>query len=578
MFHAFQQDSSRVIDWSGKTSYIGFMIRRIIFGLILVCIPGLAVFGQTSAIRDYVGMISQTFHPDIVSYMEKFQENLQKRGYGDAAKSIDHFLKGDSGTGFVYVAPDGNNYIITNYHVISQAHSLSVTFEKIDGEQSKFSDLTIVAADEEMDIALLAFAGGQNPFRQGLAFLNRAMQEGDDVYTAGFPQLGTVMIWQLGRGMVSNASVRLPDVNNPGKTFGPFIQHTAQVDPGNSGGPLLVQTQGVPTGFAVAGINTLSARYRQAANYSIPLSRVRSFLDTGLKARTDTDLDGLNERLDSFIKGLGEIKAVYPHIAAHLSNACTAENAEYALSEMIEKAPSTVQIDIIETFVNSPVEGMSYAVAWTIENALRSRLGKITIAIDSVTALDGNNYTVSFSVNDKIIASEWTNEYGIWRIKTFGNFAAGDKSLVRKKAEKKAMDKRLHDDPGLQIAPLCLVYSFENGISYGAEIIFRNSNMLGYGGRVYLAQNYKQFEGTTGLYVPIKVGSVAFTIFGSVGAGFQIPLDGGVSLQGGFQFTTAAVPGLYFTGAYQHNLYFSTLDDDNRGKYSVIIIGLGYAF
>ena len=562
------------------------MIRRFFLGFILICAAGICCFGQTSALRDYVGMISQTFHPDIVSYMEKFQNNLQKRGYSAAAKSIDHFLKGDSGTGFVYVAKDGNNYIITNYHVISQAHSLSVTFEKVDGEKSKFSDLSIIAADEDMDIALLAFAGGQNPFKDGLAFLGRPVQEGDDVYSAGFPGLGTSMIWQLGRGMVSNASVRLPDPEEDDKTIGPFIQHTAQVDPGNSGGPLLVQTQGAPTGFAVAGINTLSARFRQAANFSIPMNRVQSFLDAGLTPRTGTDLEGLNGRIDTFINGLGAAKAVYPHIAAYLSNACTAENAEYALSEMIEKAPRMVQDDIVDEFVNSPVEGMSYAVAWTIENALRTKSGKISITRDSVTAVDDNNYKVSFLVSDKdTITSEWVNEYGIWRIKTFGRFAAGDKSLVKQKAEKKEADARLHSNPDIQIAA-GLAYIFERGPGFGAEIILRGG-FAGYGLRAYFAEDFFQAEGLTGFYIPLKASKVAFTPFGDLGFGFQrskgnsLPFDIGISLQAGLQFTTAAVPGLYFQAAYQYNIYFFSMIGDEKKSppdKSVLFIGIGYAF
>ena len=557
------------------------MSRRIILCFTLLCAAGFACFGQASALRDYVGMISQNFHPEIISFMEKFQENLQKQGHSDAAKSIGHFLKGDSGTGFIYVAGDGTNYILTNYHVISQADSLSVTFEKVDGEKTIYTDLSIVAADEDIDIALLAFSGGQKPFRQGLAFLDRPVHEGDDVYSAGFPGLGTTMIWQLGRGMVSNASVRLPLDDDSGRIMGPFIQHTAQVDPGNSGGPLLVQTQGVPTGFAVVGINTLSARHRQAANFSIPLNQIRSFLDASMKAKTGTA--GLNERIDSFIKGLNSSKAVYPHIASYLSNTCTAENAEYALSEMINRAPRHVQDDIVEVFTNSPVDGMAHAVAWTIENALRSGTGKIAVEKESVAAVDDNNYTVTFKVNNKTIRSEWTNEYGIWRIRIFGDFAAGDKSLVSQRAG----NERLHSNPSLQISA-GMAYIVERGAGFGADLYLR-SMFFGSGIRTYIASGYFQAEGVGGVFLPIRAGDVAFTPFGNIGLGVQFgwkdsddfPFDLGVSFQGGLQFTTAAIPGLYFQAAYQYNLYFfSVLSDGDRSPpdRKIVFIGIGYAF
>ena len=576
------------------------MIRRILFSLILIILAGAACFGQTSVIRNYVGMISQSFHPDVVSYMEKLQSNWNKRGHSSAAKSIDNYLKGDSGTGFVYVARDGRNFIITNYHVISHAQigGLSVTFEKTDGEKTNFSNLSIFAADEDMDIALLTFAGGQNPFKEGLAFLTRPVQELDDVYSAGFPGLGTQMIWQLGRGIVSNASVRLPDKDDETKMIGPFIQHTAQVDPGNSGGPLLIQTPGVPTGFAVAGINTLSAIYRQGTNFSIPMNRVQSFIDKSLTQKTAGNSEELETRVTAFINGLGAPKAVYHHIAKYLSNTCTAENFEYAESELFEKAPKTVQEDVVQAFINSPVTGMSYAVAWIIENALRAKSGKISIKKDSITAIDEKNYTVNFLVNEKIITSKWINEFGIWHIETFGDIASGNKTLVKKKAEKKEADERLVIDPDAQISA-AFAWILERGPCFGVDITYKSSRLWGFGLQANFAKEYIQVEMFSGIYIPIKAGKIGFTPFGILGGGIKFNEVGvssgskdemdnfpvfGVSLKSGLQLTTAAVPGLYFQGAYQRNFYLGESSYDSHvvgappPDRNIILFSIGYSF
>ncbi|MDR3123805.1 MAG: serine protease, partial [Treponema sp.] len=278
-------------------------------------------------------MINQTFHPDIVAYLGKLREEFDRLGNKDAARGIDNYLKGGSGTGFVYVAEDGSNYIITNHHVITQSYDISVTFEKLDGTKIKYEGLEIVAADEDMDIALLSFPKGGKPFTGGLSFLDRPVNEGEDVYSAGFPGLGSTPLWQFGKGMVSNARVEFPEYADDKKSriMGPYIQHTAQIDPGNSGGPLLIPVEGVPAGYAVVGINTLSARFRQAANFSIPVYRVNAFLNTALGPKPEDEMPRLEARLDSFIEGLGESKTVYEHISAYLSNACTAENAEFAL-------------------------------------------------------------------------------------------------------------------------------------------------------------------------------------------------------------------------------------------------------
>jgi serine protease Do len=551
-------------------------------------------FAQSSQLRDYVGLINQTFHPGVVTYMEKFKGELEKRGYKDAAKSVDNYLKGGSGSGFVYIGPNGQNYIITNHHVISQSYSLSVTFEKTDGGKTKYEGLTILAADEDMDIALLAFPEGQKPFKEGLAFLDTSVEEGTDVYSAGFPGMGSTSIWQFGKGMVSNASVRFPESDDSEKMMGPYIQHTAQVDPGNSGGPLLVQRDRVPAGYAVAGINTLSARFRQAANFSIPMNRVKTFLDSALSTAPVEQRPRLDERLTSFIDGLGVNKAVYDHIAKYLSSDCTALNADFAINEIFRSAPRTVQNDIAEAFFYSPVVGMNYAVAWTIENALRPKTGKIVIEVDSVISNVKKGYNVVFKVNDGTISSEWINEYGIWRISAFGDFAAGDKSFAEKKEKELKDEKNVRTDPDFQISA-----SYANvlglGSAVGLDIMFR-STYQGYGLKAYIGEeNYVQVDGTFGLFVPIKMKKVGLTPFLDIGGGFiltknkaytadsygepEFDLSFDISFQPGLMFTTAAVPGLYFQAVYQYNLILNGfLESGNKRNPHIISAGIGYCY
>ena len=71
------------------------MFRRFMICVVLMGMVVFSGFGQVAELRNYIGMISQTFHPDVVSLMEQFQRELDKRGYNDAAKSVDYFLKGN---------------------------------------------------------------------------------------------------------------------------------------------------------------------------------------------------------------------------------------------------------------------------------------------------------------------------------------------------------------------------------------------------------------------------------------------------------------------------------------------------
>ncbi|MDR1429565.1 MAG: serine protease, partial [Spirochaetaceae bacterium] len=348
------------------------MIRRICGILLLINLAAFTAVaqsgGQAGGIRDYVGLINQTYHPDIVSYIEKFKVEFEKQGNTDAIKGVDRFLKGPFGTGFVYVAPNGDNYIITNNHVIAQSYSLSVTFEKADGTKTRYDDLSIVAADEEIDIALLAFSGGQKPFETGLAISTQLVDEGTDVFSAGFPGLGGTPVYQFGRGIVSNASVRIPKDENEEEFIGPYIQHTAQIDAGNSGGPLLIAQAGVPAGYAVLAINTLSAFRRQAANYSIPGSRAMEFINGAIDPQPVNEREVLEKQLNTFISEMSVSRAVYGDIASYLSYVCVAENAEYAITELEDRRSSNRAVwnDIVEAFIDYPIDGMRLAVAWVV--------------------------------------------------------------------------------------------------------------------------------------------------------------------------------------------------------------------
>jgi serine protease Do len=569
-------------------------LRRILF-LFLILSGTAFCFGQTEILRDYVGLINQSFHPDIVSYLGKFRTEFEKRGNTDAARSIDNYLKGGSGTGFVYVTPEGANYIITNHHVITQSYDISVTFEKPDGLKIKYEGLTIFAADEDMDIAILAFPRGGRPFTGGMAFLDRPVGEGEDVYSAGFPALGTTSLWQLGRGMVSNAHVEFPenDRDEKSRIMGPYIQHTAQVDPGNSGGPLLVRVPDLPAGYAVAGINTLSARFRQAANFSIPIDRVKAFLDSALGPKTEDGLRRLDARLSTFIEGLAAPRAVYEHIAKYLSNACTGENAEYALTEALRKANRTVQDTIIRAFNYSPVEGMGYAVAWTIENTLRTQTGNIAMTVDSVIPVNENSYTVNFKVNNTIISSVWVNDYGIWRINSFGSFAAGDKTLIEKRNQTDTDAQRLKTDYDFRLSA-GLAYVPGAGPAFGGDFKY-HTRVMAYGLRVYTAgEPFFQADVTTGIYIPVRIKKVGLIPCGNLGVGFVVkdpaPQPAGspdstdgplkdvgfdVSLEGGLLVTTSMVPGLFLQISYQHNFYTDNLRGVRPG---ILFFGVGYGF
>ncbi|MDR1858598.1 MAG: serine protease [Treponema sp.] len=575
------------------------MTRRFFIFLALIFVVPVCVFSQqqnasAAALRDYVGVLNQSYHPGIVAYFEKVKADLEKQGESSAVKAIDIFLGGSFGSGFIYSDSGGNLYVITNNHVVAQAHTLSITFERQDGFKKKIENLRIIAADEETDLAILAFPAGEKPVAQGLSFLARAIEEGEDIYSAGFPGLGITPIWQFGRGTVSNAAVRFPKSLDDSTMMGPYIQHTAQVDPGNSGGPLLAAQRNVPTGYAVAGINTLSALRRQAANYAIPVATARAFIDNALNQKPETYRAALDQRLAKFTEGLGANRAVYPHIAEYLSSDCIGENAEYAMMEMFEKGSRTVRRAFIDKCEDSVVGAMGYAVAWTIENSIRGG-GVIRAAVKETTG-EGEEYTVVFAINDKDVSSKWVREYGNWRIRSFGTVAAGDKSLVEKReAQKKEPSKlRLNSNIHLEAGYATLFGKAPAAFYASAEFL------RFFGAKAYVAGPGFWSIGAFGGYRwDIPAGKFGFMPYIRAGLEFQYdqeyedfkethwgvsPLAVSLAGQAGLKVTSSFVPGLFLGLAFQYNLLnFHSLFDSGSQKYGNpmkmgLAVTAGYAF
>jgi len=568
------------------------MLRKAAVTIILIFLTATFGFAQAGLLRDYVGLLSIRYHPDVVEYMDKFRDSFEKKGYSDAAKAIDNYLKGLSGSGFIFVSEDGTSYVLTNEHVVAQSESLSITFEKQDGSKIIYDRLKVLFVDEEKDLALLVFDNGVNPFTQGLNFNAKPIDEGMDVFAAGFPGLGNTAIWQFSRGTISNVSARIPKDNIGDETIGPYIQHTAQIDPGNSGGPLLVETQGVPAGYAVLGINTLSAFRRQAANYAIPVDQVRVFIEAALSDEKVNDKDMVARKVDEFIKGLGANKAVYGHIAKFLSNGATATNAEFAISELLDKAPRTVLEDIGRTFAGDPVEGMNAAVAWQIENTMRSKSGTLKIDLDAINPNYKGGYDVTFNINDSMVKSEWIKEYGVFRLDTFGENVTGDKTLIVEKQKKKEQDKALRTDSNFTLSA---GYAYVLGSGSAIHAALRLSSPFTYGFDIFYAfrDKYLNFAMNIGYAHAIRLDKFALTPFaelgfgllssevsrnssGMYGSGFGFAL--GINVKGGLMFTASAVPGLFGRAFYEHNFVF--LDDRNKsiGNHGIIGISIGYAF
>ena len=135
-----------------------------------------------------------------------------------------------TGTGFFY---DDKGTVITNYHVIENCQTAEITLS--DGDSYKVKK--VLGYDSDIDIAILSTACKEST---PLSFRTTTVKTGETVYAIG-SSLGLTS--SLSDGIVSAVNRKIN-----GNTY---IQTTAPVSHGNSGGPL-VDTSGKVIGIICA--------------------------------------------------------------------------------------------------------------------------------------------------------------------------------------------------------------------------------------------------------------------------------------------------------------------------------------
>ena len=143
------------------------------------------------------------------------------------------------GSGFVY---NKLGYIITNYHVVSSAIDIVVTFNDGNSYPAR-----LIGVDPYGDIAVIKLLDPVNEDLVPVKFSNSSnLKVGDPVLAIGNPY---GLDNSLTFGIVSQMGRLLPD-SDSGYSIPNVIQTDAAINPGNSGGPL------IDLNGSVVGMNT----------------------------------------------------------------------------------------------------------------------------------------------------------------------------------------------------------------------------------------------------------------------------------------------------------------------------------
>ncbi|MBR1266878.1 trypsin-like peptidase domain-containing protein [Bradyrhizobium sp. AUGA SZCCT0222] len=174
-----------------------------------------------------------------------------------------------TGTGFVVSA---SGHVVTNQHVINGC--VGDILGNLTGEAPL--KLRLVSSDETNDLALLQ---APSAFKEVATIRGKAIHSGDTVVAIGYPFHGLLSSdFTVTTGIVSSLSGIMNDTR--------FLQISAAVQPGNSGGPLL-DTSGTIAGMVAAKLNALkvaraTGNIPENINFAIKTGALRDFLDNSV--------------------------------------------------------------------------------------------------------------------------------------------------------------------------------------------------------------------------------------------------------------------------------------------------------
>jgi len=174
-----------------------------------------------------------------------------------------------TGTGFVI---SSNGHVVTNNHVIRECVG-DVHGNLVGASATK---LRVVSADETNDLALLQAEGN---FKDTATIRATAVHSGDPIIVIGFPFHGLLTSdFTVTTGIISSLAGLFNDTR--------FLQISAPVQPGNSGGPLL-DTRGSIVGVVAEKLNALkvakaTGEIPENINFAIKTGALRDFLDNSV--------------------------------------------------------------------------------------------------------------------------------------------------------------------------------------------------------------------------------------------------------------------------------------------------------
>ncbi len=263
---------------STSTIVILFIAGLLVGGLLMYYVTYRQVTTINSQISDLHNSVSNIEGSQNITYqyITLLQNGTSLADLYDSVHNSVVLIQGETSnggvqaSGFVY-SFNGRNVVITNYHVVEDTSTLSVTFA--DG---KGYSANVLGEDQYVDLAVLSVNAPSSQFKPVNIVSSSPLRVGEPVIAIGNPY---GLVGSLTTGVVSATGRSITEDTAGGYAIANVIQTSTPINPGNSGG-LLLNSLG-----NVVGITTAIVSDSQGLGFAIPsntiLREVASLVNTG---------------------------------------------------------------------------------------------------------------------------------------------------------------------------------------------------------------------------------------------------------------------------------------------------------
>ncbi|MDO5411621.1 MAG: FHA domain-containing protein [Lachnospiraceae bacterium] len=259
------------------------------------------------------------------------------------------FYKMKSASGFVVAAEDSQSYILTNYDILVNSEKSKKAYckkHKIKYQKDSLYDaLRVVVKDDVVVEAVIMIKSDKQNY--GILGIESSMSEkppvklgnsedlstGDIVYTQGFNKKSEKTEFSEFDVEIYEGNVQDRKVSRDGIFY---IQHSAKITKGNTGGPLVNAE-----GYVVGLNNAAFSKEKEGIYYSLYIDEIKSVLDNFGIHYESKDKDSITEELRAEVKKSEQLLANKNYKTSSKEALSTAlESVNYLLREPYQKQES----------------------------------------------------------------------------------------------------------------------------------------------------------------------------------------------------------------------------------------------